>query len=112
MPDAPKRDLVVFAGDGFDQIRESDRANALVVSRIVKQPAEFRRRSPGAIGIQTPSSLGESRSAAIEIGHPSRCCLPPPLNQLPWDIAQDEFGVKGADFIGIFGTVLLLAAQD
>jgi hypothetical protein len=38
--------------------------------------------------------------------------LPPPLNRLPWDIAQDEFGVKGADFIGIFGTVLLRAAQD
>jgi hypothetical protein len=38
--------------------------------------------------------------------------LPPPLNRLPWDIAQDEFGVQGADFIGIFGTVLLRAAQD
>jgi hypothetical protein len=38
--------------------------------------------------------------------------LPPPLSRLPWDIAQDEFGVKGADFIGIFGTVLLRAAQD
>jgi len=38
--------------------------------------------------------------------------LPPPLSRLPWDIAQDEFGAKGADFIGIFGTVLLRAAQD
>jgi hypothetical protein len=38
--------------------------------------------------------------------------LPPPLSRLPWDIAQDEFGVKGTDFIGIFGTVLLRAAQD
>jgi hypothetical protein len=38
--------------------------------------------------------------------------LPPPLSRLPWDIAQDEFGTKGADFIGIFGTVLLRAAQD
>ncbi len=38
--------------------------------------------------------------------------LPPPLSGLPWDIAQDEFGVKGADFIGILGTVLLRAAQD
>ena len=38
--------------------------------------------------------------------------LPPPLSRLPWDIAQDEFGVKGADFIGVFGTVLLRAAQD
>jgi hypothetical protein len=38
--------------------------------------------------------------------------LPPPLNRLPWDIAQDEFGVKGTDFIGVLGTVLLRAAQD
>jgi hypothetical protein len=27
--------------------------------------------------------------------------LPPPLVRLPWDIAQDQFGGKGADFIGI-----------
>ena len=38
--------------------------------------------------------------------------LPPPLSRLPWDIAQDEFGVQGADFIGILGTVLLRVAQD
>jgi hypothetical protein len=38
--------------------------------------------------------------------------LPPPLSRLPWDIAQDEFGIKGTDFIGIFGTLLLRAAQD
>src|SRR6266571_1901082 len=38
--------------------------------------------------------------------------LPPPLSRLPWDIAQDEFGVQGADFIGILSTVLLRAAQD
>src|SRR5688572_12561493 len=38
--------------------------------------------------------------------------LPPPLDELPWDIAQDQFGVKGADFIGVLGTVLLRTAQD
>ena len=38
--------------------------------------------------------------------------LPPPLNQLPWDIAQDEFGVQGTDFIGVLSTILLRAAQD
>ena len=38
--------------------------------------------------------------------------LPPPLSRLPWDIAQDEFGVQGADFIGVLGTVLLRVAQD
>jgi hypothetical protein len=38
--------------------------------------------------------------------------LPTPLAQLPWDIAQDEFGIKGADFMGVMGTLLLRAAQD
>ena len=38
--------------------------------------------------------------------------LPPPLNQLPWDIAQDEFGAMGADFIGVLGAVLLRTAQS
>ena len=38
--------------------------------------------------------------------------LPPPLNRLPWDIAQSQFGTEGADFIGIMGTVLLRSAQS
>jgi hypothetical protein len=38
--------------------------------------------------------------------------LPPPLSQLPWDIAQSEFGVKGTDFIGVLGTVLWRGVQS
>ena len=38
--------------------------------------------------------------------------LPPPLSQLPWDVAQDAFGVTGTDFLGHLGRVLLGAAQD
>jgi hypothetical protein len=34
------------------------------------------------------------------------------LNRLPWDIAQDQFGVEGTDFIGVLSTVLLRFAQD
>ena len=37
--------------------------------------------------------------------------VPPPLNRLPWDIAQTEFGVQGADFVGVMATLLLGAAQ-
>lgn len=32
---------------------------------------------------------------------------PPPLNELPWEMAQKQFGVQGADFLGQFGRVLL-----
>ena len=33
--------------------------------------------------------------------------VPPPLNELPWDVAQKQFVGKGADFLGQFGRVLL-----
>jgi hypothetical protein len=34
------------------------------------------------------------------------------LSRLPWDIAQSQFGIQGADFIGVMGTLLLRAAQS
>jgi len=37
--------------------------------------------------------------------------LPAPLNELPWEVAQKQFGVKGADFIGQMGRVLLKRAK-
>jgi len=37
---------------------------------------------------------------------------PPPLSRLPWDLAKDEFGTKGAEFIGSLGRVLLRVAKD
>jgi hypothetical protein len=38
--------------------------------------------------------------------------VPPPLNRLPWDLAKDAFGPKGADFIGVMGTLILRTAKD
>ena len=38
--------------------------------------------------------------------------LPSPLKRLPWDIAQSEFGVQGADFIGVMGALLLRSTQS
>src|SRR5438270_3426109 len=35
-----------------------------------------------------------------------------PLTKVPWDLAKDQFGAEGADFIGILGGVLLRAAKD
>jgi hypothetical protein len=51
----------------------------------------------------------QERSKAKRPPEPLR--LPPPLSNLPWDIAQDEFGVKGADFIGVMSSVVLRAAK-
>jgi hypothetical protein len=52
----------------------------------------------------------QARSLPEQPPEPLR--LRPPLSRLPWDLAQDEFGVKGADFIGVMGTLLLDATQD
>jgi hypothetical protein len=35
-----------------------------------------------------------------------------PLSRLPWDLAQDQFKVQGADFIGVMVKLVLRAAQD
>lgn len=43
---------------------------------------------------------------------PAPLRVPPPLDRLPWDVAQDQFGAQGADFLGVFGKVLLSVAQD
>ena len=38
--------------------------------------------------------------------------VPPPLTRLPWDLAKDEFGGQGADFIGAFGRLVVGFAKD
>ena len=38
--------------------------------------------------------------------------MPPPLSALPWPLAQEEFGIVGAEFIASFGRVLLEHAKD
>jgi hypothetical protein len=43
---------------------------------------------------------------------PAPLRLPSPLDQLPWDIAQSQFGVQGADFIGVMGALLQRTAQS
>ena len=49
----------------------------------------------------------------IKLDPPQKCAaIAFPLNQLPWDIAQDQFGAQGADFIGVMGALLVRLAQD
>lgn len=43
---------------------------------------------------------------------PAPLRLPPPLDKLPWEIAQSEFGVQGADFLGVMGGLLLHVKQS
>ena len=38
--------------------------------------------------------------------------FPSPLIDLPWDIAREEFGAKGTNFIGAMGKLLLRSAKS
>jgi hypothetical protein len=38
--------------------------------------------------------------------------MPPPLSRLPWELAQEEFGTQGADFIASLGRLVLAHTKD
>ncbi len=73
-----------------------------------------RRRKQAAWRARNPDYFSgrriQARGASDKPPEPLR--LPSPLNQLPWDIAQSEFGVQGADFIGVMGALLVRSAQS
>jgi hypothetical protein len=48
----------------------------------------------------------------VKQGEPEPQRLPRPLERLPWDLAQDQFGAQGADFIGEFGRLLVGHVKD
>ena len=52
----------------------------------------------------------QQRSVQEQPPEPLR--LPVPLSRLPWDLAKDEFGRKGSDFIGVMGALLVRTAKD
>src|SRR3989442_9410700 len=75
-------------------------------ARRKKKQKTWRERNPDYfIARRIKDRSGQDRPA-----EPLR--LPPPLNRLPWDIAQSQFGTEGADFIGILGAVLVRSAQS
>jgi hypothetical protein len=75
-------------------------------ARRKKTQAKWRAENPEyAAGYRI-----QQRGAQEQPPEPLR--LPPPLSQLPWDLAKDEFGQKGSDFIGVMGSLLLRSAKD
>ena len=79
------------------------------VSRRARTQASWRRRNPDYFTARRLQlrRLSQEEGTAVE---PLQ--LPPPLSHLPWDIAQDEFGLVGSDFLGHLGRVLLRSGQD
>lgn len=73
-----------------------------------RNQAAWRGRHPGYfIEWRARTRAAEAEREDVE---PPR--VPPPLTRLPWALAQAEFGVLGADFLGSLGRVLLAAAKD
>src|SRR6266567_3299991 len=85
-------------------------ATACQIARRARTQSSWRRRNPDyfiAHRIQRRRLQADEAQAAV-----LPLVLPPPLSQLPWDLAQEEFGVAGTDFLGHLGRVLLVVAQD
>ena len=85
-------------------------APACQIARRARTQASWRRRNPDyfiAHRIQRRRLHADEAQVGV-----LPLVLPPPLSQLPWDLAQEEFGVAGTDFLGHLGRVLLGAAQD
>jgi hypothetical protein len=82
------------------------RKPACQAARRQKTQAEWRRRNPD-YGIAYRLQQRAAQPVPIE---PFR--MPTPLNRLPWDLAKDQFGAPGADFIGVLGNLLLGVVKD
>lgn len=74
-------------------------------ARRQKTQASWRARNPGYATAHRIVHRNQDETA-----EPLR--TPPPLNRLPWDLAKDQFGGQGTDFIGVLGTLMLRTAKD
>ncbi len=110
----PGRNRAGSAGGGSDRYsRVGDRQRACgkpecQAVRRKKTQASWRARNPSyAAAYRIDQRYPREPFSAAE---PLR--VPAPLNELPWDLAKDQFGGKGADFIGRMGTLLLRSTKD
>ncbi len=71
--------------------------------------ASWRRRNPDYFHAHR---LHARQLGVVAETPPAPMVVPPPLSSLPWDLAQDEFGLTGTDFLSQLSRVLLIAAQD
>jgi hypothetical protein len=112
MPKAGKRPCTICRRWFRPDVRVGVRQRACTnpecqTARRRKTQASWRRLNPG-YGI----SWRLDRRAAQAPQPPEPLRLPAPLDQLPWDVAKDQFGAQGADFIGVMGALILRSAKD
>ena len=111
MPDTKKKPCRICRKWFLPDVHVGDRQRTCSrpecqVARRKKTQSAWRARNPDySAAWRIQAHAGSERA-------PEPLRLPSPLSNLPWDIAQDEFGVIGADFIGVMGKLLLRSAKD
>ena len=74
--------------------------------RRQKTQANWRKRNPDyAIAWRLDQR-------ATQTPPPEALRVPAPLDQLPWDVAKDQFSPQGTDFLGVMSALILRAAKD
>src|ERR1022692_2620351 len=112
MPEARKRPCAICRQWFRPDARTGSRQHACgkpecQTSRRQKTQASWRRRNPGyAIAYRIDQRAAQTESP------PEPLRMAAPLNQLPWDVAKDQFGPQGADFIGVLGALMVRSAKD
>jgi len=112
MPEARKKPCTICRRWFRPNPRVRDRQRACgnpdcQTARRQKTQANWRNQNPGY-----SIAWRIDRRAAAHPEAPEALRMPPPLNQLPWDVAKDQFGPQGADFIGVMGALIVRAAKD
>ena len=112
MPEPRKRPCSIcrrwFRPDG----RVGDRQKACgkpdcQTTRRRKTQADWRRRN------RSYAAAYRLVQRAVKTGPaPEPLRLPAPLDQLPWDLAKDQFGPQLTDFIGVAGALIVRFAKD
>ena len=111
MPDARKRPCSVcrnwFRPDPRVGARQrACRKPECQTARRQKTQAHWRHRNPDY------GAAYRIQQRAAQPAPPEPVRLPAPLPRLPWDLAKDQFGAQGADFIGLMGALLIRSAKD
>ena len=89
------------------RVRDRQRACAkpeCQAARRQKTQASWRRLNRGYALARRIDQRAAHRSEPLR--------LPAPLDQLPWDVAKDQFGPQGADFIAVMSTLIVRSAKD
>ena len=110
MPGTRKRPCRICRRWFYPDPRAGDRQRACSktdcqAARRQKTQADWRTQNPG----YAAAYRIDQRNLKPD---PDPLRVPAPLDKLPWDLAKDQFGAKGADFIALMCALLARSAKD